>query len=776
MNLSGNLSSSDIDRVHDRNNPPENEGGFEFETSGDSDLDSIFDDFSDSSFGSGGDLSSGSTFGGNSFGGNNTFGGSGVNSFGGGSVFGGNSFGDNNTFGGNGSPFQSTLGTPGFGDNNFGGNQSTNGNQQNQQRDAMDDIMDASVDAAKSLSHILVEMFKSISLRNMDDIAYLGNNLIKCGAVMIPVSIVLMIVGGITGVRFISIHGISLQTLLCGIFTVGAGLASMGTAAFILEKGGEQEQNFNFDEIPDAASEVADDATDDFEENIGSEVDEAFSDDFDDLFSDFNDTIEDEPKEDEPEEKLEDFEIADDEDNSKFTSDGIVDGIQENQYITRELLYNTFKPMFPTKTPKFADKTEIDSDSDLFLQIETACLKAMSNIIGCELEQVNSKLVEAYDSFFSYELKMQRVRKLNKTDELAKEIEIYFRDDSEDTGVAATVTLEGDFYKIIISKGATAVVTFGDVFKQKYCEEFFLDTKKKLPMITGITELGKVIVDDAKQFDTMLIAGKPRSGKSWYVLSVLMCLMLFNSPEDVQFIIVDPKESNLFKTMALMPHVCGLHNDSNILAVMDDIIKVEGARRKKLLSDNGADDIWALREKGIRLPVLYLIIDEYITCRNNLGDAYKDLDKRLQTIISQLPSQGIRLVFVPHRATGIVDKTNRTMIQYSACVRSDISEVIDTLDIKKWNRPLTNPGDIAVKTATHPNATYVRGAALTTDDNQNTEFIRTAAKVFYKMGVDLPDMSTMTVAVNRDNEYIHDELTEDATRMQFNADNILKDI
>lgn len=174
-------------------------------------------------------------------------------------------------------------------------------------------------------------------------------------------------------------------------------------------------------------------------------------------------------------------------------------------------------------------------------------------------------------------------------------------------------------------------------------------------MITGINELGEVILDDAKNFDTILIAGKPRSGKSWYVLSILMALMLFNPPEWVQFLIIDPKKSNLFKTMSLMPHVFGLHDDSNILKVLDDVIEVEAPRRKDMLASERCDDIWALRDKGIMLPILYIVIDEYITVINNLDkDQQKEFDTKFQVIISQLPSLGIRLLFVPHRATGIV--------------------------------------------------------------------------------------------------------------------------
>ena len=336
------------------------------------------------------------------------------------------------------------------------------------------------------------------------------------------------------------------------------------------------------------------------------------------------------------------------------------------------------------------------------------------------------------------------------------------------SSVNATVDIESDFYKIVVTKGESAVVTFGDVFRHAYASDFFLDTGNKLPIITGITELGKVILDDAKVFDTMMIAGKPRSGKSWYVFSILMALAMFNTPEDVQFIIVDPKESNLFNTFALLPHVAGLHNDDHVLDVMADIIENEAPRRKALLASNKCDDIWALRKKGVKLPILYLVMDEYITIRNNLGAMDKELDNKLQVIISQLPSLGIRLLFVPHRATGVVNKTNRTMLQYTASVKGDVDDVKDTLGITKWDRALTKPGDIAIKASTMQNAMYVRGAALTTSDEENAELMKNVAKAFYKMGVDMPDMSTMKIACNRDEEFIRKELQEDGKRIQYN--------
>lgn len=112
------------------------------------------------------------------------------------------------------------------------------------------------------------------------------------------------------------------------------------------------------------------------------------------------------------------------------------------------------------------------------------------------------------------------------------------------------------------------------------------------------------------------------------------------------------------------------------------------------------------------------------------------------------------------------------MIQYTAAVRADIEDVKDTLGIAKWDRALTRPGDTAVKNANIKNAVYVRGAALTTSDGENSKFIEAAAGAFYKMGVDIPDMSNMRVAYNRNEEWVQNELKGTGKRIQFDAQSL----
>ena len=148
-------------------------------------------------------------------------------------------------------------------------------------------------------------------------------------------------------------------------------------------------------------------------------------------------------------------------------------------YITREVLVDTFKDFFPVCAPNFADKRELDKNSDEFETIETICLKALSNVTNTDIEDLDTYLESVYESYFSYELRLKRLRRVNNLDDIAREMEAYFRESSTDTSVNAVVDIEGDFYKIVVTKGVTTTVTFGDIFKQEYVQNYFYDVDNR---------------------------------------------------------------------------------------------------------------------------------------------------------------------------------------------------------------------------------------------------------------------------------------------------------
>ena len=759
INMGSNISQDDINRAKGMRNPSAFDAGDNISDS-DSGFDSMFDDNSFSDFDD--------IFGSSNNSGSDPFGAS-SNGNNGGQVNG-------NGFDSLDSAFNNGTGIPtGFQPTYNNGNNGA-GQIQAAKPDRFDKALDAYASGMSNLGEVIVELVKSIKNRTADDFGAYSSNLIKTGMIGLVIFIALCAVSALTSVKFLSIKAFGGMMILSCSLCAGTGMICLGTAAMRIA-GATRDSEPDIKNLPDAGSDKPDDATDDYEDSLGDIMDDLFNDD-----PDFNEPLDD-PNEDpfnlggnafEPEDEPVEFKPNTGHESGSLDKIKKVDSIRENKLLSRKVLVEELVEFLPLENPNFAETHEIDPNDQVFGVIETYCLKAMANMLKCEMEEVDSSVVELIETFYSYEVKLKRVKSIKNMTELASEIEIYARKDPRDTGVSVSIDIVGDYFKAVITKGERELVTMGDCFQLKEVKDFFMNEKVKLPMICGINELGNVLTYDAKLFDTMLIAGKPRSGKSWYVLSIILSLALFNTPEDVQFIIVDPKEANLFNQISLLPHVAGLHNDSQVLQIMDDIISNEAPRRKKLLADNRVDDIWGLRDKGIKVPILYLVIDEYITVRMNLGEQSKILDAKLQVMISQLPSLGIRVIFVPHRSIGIVDKTNRTMIQFTACVKSDIDEVNDTLGIKGWKRPLINPGDIALKTSATPDPMYVRGAALTKSDADNATLIETFAKAFYKMGVDLPDMSTLQIAANRDESLIREKLEAD-NRVQYNAEHIFDD-
>lgn len=685
---------------------------------------------------------------------------------------------------------------PGVNGMNLGGINPQPVQQQTAKPDLWDQFFQWFIDNCKAMLEIIKQTFGSIKLRTSDDIGSLAADYVKIGGIAAIIGLAAGLVGTFGSIPIISFSGISFHVLFAGIITALFGGILVSVAAFLLANKSETEDMYMVESLPEIQNSLANEleakSGDFMSHQIADDVMSGFSDSSDDDF-DF-DFSEDEEGEDEfdidlgGDDDSEDLNFSMEDDDLDFLKEEFdpkkaLDSVSANSVMTRETLFNTFKTLLPKITPNFQTVEEIDRGSKEFEILRAKVLKAMANTLNTTIEGLDEgvDLISAKKTIFSYELMAKRVIAIKKAKMLdfEDELEIALRQSSDDLSTQATVTVESDCFKIIVALGTSKIVSFGDIFRHQENCDFFLDTKNQLPIISGIDALGNVMLEDAKKFDSIMITGKQNSGKSWYVAGLLMAMMMFNTPDTVQFIIIDPKISMFFNTLALMPHVAGLHDGKNILEVLDDIINVEAPRRKKILNDAKCEDIWDLRKKGIKLPVLYIMIDEYITIKSELEMKDKELAKEFQkkflVILSQHRYLGIRLMFVPHRATGIVDKTSRTLIHYAASVMGNPDEVEETIGTK-WTKPLVKPGDIAYKASTRQNAIYVRGAVLTDDNGKNVEFITMAAQAFYKMGVDMPDMSSMRVACNRDEKKIREKLTSGGNRFQYTANNVFDDL
>ena len=788
-NLRDKIDSADKDKLHSSRNPPAYTAGFEpKDDEDDFDID-WGDSFGGSTLGSGLPGVSNDAWGASSdpiapgFAGlGGPTGGSTTLSFGSSGV-GGTSPGGVSGVGNFGAPPNTPAGAAASGDSIPG--------VETPKRTAWDATCDAAGEGLGAIGRILVGVVKSFGTRNYDDWGdFCRNWIFGCG-ITAAVGLVLLVIGWITDVRAFLPSEMPAYLLFAGTLgTLMAAFIMVACACAITLAADKYECELeNIDILqPDGAS------TSDVEAALESQ----FS-DFSGLFGD--DDEDDDEWADDSEEA--DWDLSGGEDASDSASDNIeetgdlftsvkapetvvsapqvvespaanvggyaglgeaADKIARVPIITREILMGVFKPLLPLNTADFSDKVDVDPNSDEFADLEILCLKALASAMGKpDFTEVPSGLHRAVSAKYTYELRIKRVPGLSKLDVISKELEAYFKSSVDDRSVTCKTDIEGDFYVATITKGVKAVVTLGDLLQREDAKNFFLNNEKLLPICAGIQHDGEPFMVDAMNFDSMLIAGKPRSGKSWYIMSFIMQLCMFNTPERVQFLIVDPKKSNLLSTFSVMPHVCGVVDHSNILQVLDGVIYGEAERRRKLLSDNRCDKLSDLWELGVNVPILYILIDEYLTVDRSLSDgADKEFRDKIQIILTQLPSLGIRLAIVPHRAMGVVDRTTRTNIGFSAAIRAETSVITETLDIKKWDIPLLNPGDTALKVQGEGDAKYVSGLALTMSDRDNTRLVEDVARVFYQMGVDIPDMSAIGPGYTRNDDEILKQLRSES--------------
>lgn len=730
-------SSDDLKSMKSRETKPDYEDGFG--------PDDGFDDFDFGDLGSFdfSDSSSGSSFGDSSFGG---------------SSFGGDSFGGSS-----------------FGGSSFGSSQPATPPK----KDAVDVGMELSIIAFGAAGRVFVQFIKSVKSKNLQDVGELSKNMIMAGIGLAGGGIITAAIGIVTTVKAFDFTNLPLTFILSGVNILGTGLIGVVGAARIIEKKG-----LTYTQPTISNSNASFGSTSSF----GS--DSSFGDDFD--FGDDSSDTKDEDDFDFDFEEDDDFDFSSivTTSNKKETKkEPIVENVSEKlvsvpeniPILSRQFLYDTFKPFFNINNPEFSNRSEISSGSDLFDIIKLKCIKAIaaaSNVDFNTLDVTKFQPDSISETLFTYEILIPRSKKSCKVADLEKEIVAYFNSDADDTSVSASVKVQGDFYKIVVYKGTSALITLGDILRLKESEEFFRNNDIKLPMCVGIAPNGQPVLRDAKIYDTMLIAGKPRSGKSWFTFNILVNFMAFNTPEDVQFIIIDPKNSALMNTLALMPHVAGFHTHEYIIEILEDLIDSEGKRREKLLLDHGCDDIWALRKStNIKLPILYIFIDEYMTVMESFENA--DIKNKfvglMKTIITNFPSKGIRLIFVPHRAQGVVDKNIRENISFAAAVKANEEVVKETLGIKKVGCKLVNPGDTAVMMTGDSSELYVKGNAICVDDDKNKELIKNMARAFYKMGFDQPDMTKLKSGFNRNEKKIKEQLTEDDTSVRLQISRELED-
>jgi S-DNA-T family DNA segregation ATPase FtsK/SpoIIIE len=201
--------------------------------------------------------------------------------------------------------------------------------------------------------------------------------------------------------------------------------------------------------------------------------------------------------------------------------------------------------------------------------------------------------------------------------------------------------------------------------------------------------LGKDVAGHPKttQLDTMphlLIAGTTGSGKSVCVNAILSCLLLYNTPDDLRLVLVDPKRVELTNYNGV-PHL--------LAPVVVEIERVVGAlqwmtremdNRYHKFAEIGARNIQDYNTRlasqgGKKLPYLVIVIDELA----DLMMIAPDETERTITRLAQLArATGIHMILATQRpsvdvVTGLIKANFPARIAFAVASNTDSRVILD---------------------------------------------------------------------------------------------------
>ena len=133
----------------------------------------------------------------------------------------------------------------------------------------------------------------------------------------------------------------------------------------------------------------------------------------------------------------------------------------------------------------------------------------------------------------------------------------------------------------------------------------------KLVVPLGLEKGKKCRYLDFKDMDLLMVVGETGSGKSIFLDSVIISLIMKNTPDDLKLVLMDPKRVELSYYNEL-PHmfldVCSSLEESTIAL---DKIKEEINNRKKSFDREGFEDIFEYNDKvSSKLSHIFVVIDE----------------------------------------------------------------------------------------------------------------------------------------------------------------------
>ncbi|WP_250299035.1 FtsK/SpoIIIE domain-containing protein [Streptomyces sp. A 4/2] len=222
----------------------------------------------------------------------------------------------------------------------------------------------------------------------------------------------------------------------------------------------------------------------------------------------------------------------------------------------------------------------------------------------------------------------------------------------------------------------------------------------------GLGAEGPFYLDIRSDGPHALVAGTTGAGKSELLQTIITSLAVANTPEALNFVLIDYKGGSAFQDCARLPHTVGMVSDLDAHLTERALasLAAELHRRETILFNAATKDIEdyndtrKLQPSLEPMPRLVLIIDEFASLVAELPDFVAGL----VDIARRGRSLGVHLILATQRPAGVVSADIRANTNLRIALRvTDASESQDVIDAP-------DSGAIAKST---PGRCYVRSGA-----------------------------------------------------------------
>lgn len=368
--------------------------------------------------------------------------------------------------------------------------------------------------------------------------------------------------------------------------------------------------------------------------------------------------------------------------------------------------------------------------------------------VGAELRSNSQRLAQTLQSFgvdarpgavvhgpsvTRYEFTLEQGVKLSKITNLADDIALALGA----SGVRiAPIPNKISVVGIEVPNRAVTPVRIRDVVESRT----FTEHKSPVAFAVGKDIGGSCIVGDIGKLPHVLIAGTTGSGKSVCTNSLIVSILYKSTPEEVRFIMVDPKMVELAPYNGI-PHL--------LIPVVTDPKKAAGAlqwavfemmKRYKLFSEHGVKDLAGYnalaRQDGElkTMPTVVVVIDE-------LADlmlvAAKEVEESICRVAQMGRAAGMHLVIATQRPssdviTGLMKANIPSRIAFAVASSLESRIILDTTGAEK----LVGKGDMLYAPLGAGKPTRVQGCFITPEEIERVvDFVKTTGEAEYSREV-----------------------------------------